>query len=55
MLVLVLVAPVLAGDVDQYIKDLKDENSIARANAAWALGKIKDPKAVDPIDTDPQG
>lgn len=36
-------------DADRYIEDLKDANSTIRLNAVDALGKIKDPRAVDPL------
>ncbi len=49
MLAIVLIAPALAEDVDQYIKDPKNENSTVRANAAWALGKINNTRAVDSL------
>jgi HEAT repeat protein len=31
------------------ISALKDRDSPARGDAAWALGKIRDPRAVEPL------
>lgn len=36
-------------DVDSLLRDLKDNNSTIRANAAEALGKINDSRVVDPL------
>ena len=59
LLGIVLAAPVLgqqtaagkvnAKDVDSLIKDLKDDNSTIRANAAELLGTINDTGAVYPL------
>ncbi len=49
---MVLAAPALGQqtkDVDSLIKDLKNDNSTIRANAAESLGEIKDKRAVEPL------
>ncbi len=35
--------------VDQLIQDLKNENGTIRANAADALGRLNDTRAVEPL------
>jgi HEAT repeat protein len=35
--------------VEPFISALKDENSYVRREAAWALGELKDPRAVEPL------
>jgi HEAT repeat protein len=38
-----------ADDVEQYIKNLNDQDPSIRSSAAEALGKAKDPRAIDPL------
>jgi vesicle coat complex subunit len=35
--------------VPEFISALKDENSVVRMVAVWALGELKDPRAVEPL------
>ena len=59
MLLAVITMPVVADDVDRWMCDLKDPNSIVRKAAAEALGKLNDTSAVEPLvelldDEDPE-
>ena len=35
--------------VDRFIAGLKDEDAVIRHLSAWALGKLKEPRAVEPL------
>lgn len=49
MLLLALTSAAVADEVDDHISDLTDEDPGVRWRAAFVLGKIGDPQAVDPL------